>query len=186
MIYLTREEAMMAAGVMPAVMSEDSALDVYTQMTADIQNRLPIEMPVPMPLQDNQLNADNHMKAIAENGLGPADPRESNQVFWMKKAELWGVAEGDARGRLCANCVWYFNTKQITDAIKNGPAWDIKASDLPMDPKWADIESHPTAYCDLLEITCSPIRTCDLQAPGGPIDDVKNEALGLGLIQEES
>jgi len=46
---------------------------------------------------------------------------------------------------------------------------------LPLTPKWKDIESFPTAYCTLLDITCSPIRTCDFQQMGGPIDDEKFE-----------
>lgn len=189
MIYTTREQAMQAMGIMPAAemsMQEDTVLAVYEQATKIIQDSLPAEMPVPLPLQDNQINVDNHLIAINEYGLGPSDPRGDTSAFWNEKAIIWGIPEGDARGRTCANCVWYFNTKQITNAIQNGPAWDLKASNLPVEPKWADMESHPTAYCDLLEITCSPTRTCNVQAMGGPIDDVKSQALGIGLIQEES
>lgn len=140
---------------------------------------------IPEALLDNSINAKNHLKVIAENGLGPADPRESNISFWLDKAKKWQVSEGDARGRLCANCEHYLMTSFIDEAIKSGPALNIKASDLPLIPKWADIESRPTAFCTLYNITCSPIRTCDSQEMGGPIDDLKLQALSLAELAKE-
>ena len=125
----------------------------------------------PLPLQNNNLNIKNHLKTIKEHGLGPADPRKPNVVFWKDKASKWGVTEGDARGRLCANCEHYLNTSKIEECIDNGPAKDFKTSMV--DPSIADIESKPVAYCMLYEITCSPVRTCDIQKMGGPIDDEK-------------
>ena len=127
----------------------------------------------PMELQDNSLNIKNHLEAIKMKGLGPADPRVPNDVFWADKAEKWGVSPGDARGRLCCNCRFFVNTQQIKGCIDAGPAKDLKASALPLTPRWADIETKPVAFCVLLDITCSPIRTCDFQQLGGPIDDDK-------------
>jgi len=127
----------------------------------------------PLPLQNNKLNVKNHLTTIEFHGLGPADPRQPNEDFWRTKALRFGCSEGDARGRLCANCEYYVNTTQIEDCIANGPAYDLKASQLPITPKWADIESHPVAYCTKFDITCSPVRTCDEQEMGGPIDDEK-------------
>ena len=92
----------------------------------------------PIPLTDNSVNAANHLKAIAENGLGPADPTQSNQVFWQDKATKWQTTEGDARCRLCMNCEHFLATSFIDECIVNGPAIDIKASDLPLTPKWKD------------------------------------------------
>ena len=117
----------------------------------------------PLPLQDNKLNVKNHLKAIKDAALGPPNPLETNNEFWNKKAILWGVSEGDARGRLCNNCEYYFDNPEIRDCITNGPANDLKASALPLTPTWADIESHPVGYCTMWDITCSPIRTCDKQ-----------------------
>jgi hypothetical protein len=76
---------------------------------------------------------------------------------------MWGVTEGDARGRLCNNCEYYYDTPAIRDCIANGPANDLKASALPLVPPWADIEAHPVGYCEKWDITCSPIRTCNYQ-----------------------
>lgn len=134
-------------------------------------------MACPLPLQNNNLNIKNHIKTIKEHGLGPADPRQPNEAFWQDKAQKWGVSEGDARGRLCANCEHYIMTSDIEDCIENGPAKDFKTSMV--SPKLVDIESKPVAYCALYHITCSPTRTCDSQEMGGPIDDVKMKAIEL-------
>ena len=127
----------------------------------------------PLPLQSNSLNVKNHLKAIKEHGLGAPDPTQPNNEFWKDKAKKWNCSEGDARGRLCMNCRYYVNTSFIKECIDYYPAKDLKASDLPVTPKWKDIESKPQAYCTLLDITCSPVRTCDNQLMGGAIDDDK-------------
>ena len=82
----------------------------------------------PLPLQNNKLNIKNHLKTIKLHGLGPADPRIPNHQFWRDKAERWDVTEGDARGRLCANCEHFLQTTQVLDCIDNGPAKDFKTS----------------------------------------------------------
>jgi hypothetical protein len=141
---------------------------------ATLMSKKKVDLSVcPMPLQDNTLNVKNHMEGIKMKGLGPADPRVPNDVFWADKAEKWGVTPGDARGRLCCNCRFFVNSSDIKACIENGPAKDLKASALPLNPRWADIESKPVAFCVLLDITCSPVRTCDFQQLGGPIDDDK-------------
>jgi hypothetical protein len=130
-----------------------------------------IDERAPLALQSNKVNIANHLKAIKENGLGPADPRQPNIAFWQAKGKKWGITEGDARGHLCSNCEHYLATTDIQNAIDDGPAKNFKASDV--DPSLVDIESKPVAYCMLLKITCSPVRTCDEQELGGPIDDAK-------------
>lgn len=117
----------------------------------------------PVALQSNAVNIKNHLTAIEEAALGPANPLERNDAYWTDKAVKWGISEGDARGRLCNNCENYFDNEQIRSCIENGPAYDLKASKLPLTPPWADIEDHPVGYCNRFDITCSPIRTCDEQ-----------------------
>lgn len=131
----------------------------------------------PLPLQNNKLNIKNHIKTIKFYGLGPENPKESNDKFWKDKAQLWEIPEGDARGRLCANCEHYVMTTEILDCIDNEQAAKFKTSMV--SPKLVDIESKPTAYCTLHEITCSPLRTCNDQEMGGPIDDVKYKAIQM-------
>lgn len=140
----------------------------------------------PLVLQDNSLNVKNHLMVISEHGLGPSDPTQSNSEFWQDKATKWQTTEGDARCRLCANCEHYLSTTEINDCILAGPAKDIKASNLPLTPKWADIESRPVAICTLYNITCSPLRTCDSQEMGGPIDDIKMQAIKLAEAVSEA
>lgn len=127
----------------------------------------------PLPIQSVSLNIKNHLKAIEEHGLGAPDPTLPNDEFWADKARKWNCSVGDARGRLCANCGYYVNATVIKDCIDAFPVKDMKASQLPVTPKWKDIESKPQAYCTLLDITCSPVRTCDNQIMGGAIDDEK-------------
>lgn len=117
----------------------------------------------PIALQSNTVNIKNHLSTIKDHGLGPANPVEPNHEFWQDKAKIWKISEGDARGRTCANCEYYFDTPDIRDCIANGPANTLKASALPLVPAWTDIETHPVGYCEKWDITCSPVRTCDDQ-----------------------
>jgi hypothetical protein len=138
-------------------------------------------MECPLALRSTSQNIRNHVKTMKEHGLGPADPREKNTAFWQDKAKKWGVTEGDARGRLCANCEHYIETPSIQKCINEGPMKNFKTSMVPNDPPLADIESKPVAWCILYDITCSPTRTCDSQELGGPVysdqeyADMKNE-----------
>ena len=126
-------------------------------------------MDMPLCLRSNEHNIRNHLKTIKEHGLGPADPRKSNASFWQDKGKKWGVTEGDARGRLCANCEHYIETPSVQKWIEEGPAKKFKTSMVPHKPPLVDIESKPVAVCSLYDITCSPTRTCDSQEMGGPI-----------------
>ena len=117
----------------------------------------------PIALQSNAVNIKNHLSTIQDHGLGPANPVEPNHEFWQGKSKIWEISEGDARGRTCSNCEYYYDTPTIRDCIANGPANTLKASALPLVPPWADIEAHPVGYCEKWDITCSPVRTCDDQ-----------------------
>lgn len=139
----------------------------------------------PPAILDTKINVKGHLKAIADKGLGPADPTQPNDDFWNQKARNFGVLQGDARGRLCCNCKFYINTTQVKEWIMNTDTRNLKASDLPLKPKWKDIESFPQAYCTLLDITCSPIRTCDFQLMGGPVDDDKFQLPEYKALMDE-
>jgi hypothetical protein len=45
--------------------------------------------------------------------------------------------------------------------LSSGPGKQLKPSDLPVTPKWADIEGMPSAVCTRWNITCSALRTCN-------------------------
>lgn len=107
------------------------------------------------------INLANHMAAIEYAALGPADPREPNTVYWMAKSEIWEVPEGTARTRLCMNCAHYKNDPDTLECVASGPGGQLKPSELPVTPRWADIEGMPGAVCTLWGITCSALRTCN-------------------------
>jgi hypothetical protein len=45
--------------------------------------------------------------------------------------------------------------------IATGEGGTLKPSELPVEPRWADISGMPAAICTRWNITCSALRTCD-------------------------
>lgn len=115
----------------------------------------------PIASQFKYINLANHLVAIEEAALGPADPRQPSVPYWMDKMEMWDVSEGVARTRLCMNCAHYDNSPETLSCIATGDGGTLKASELPVTPRWADIEGMPSAICTQWHITCSALRTCD-------------------------
>lgn len=115
----------------------------------------------PIATQYKYINLANHLVTIAEAALGPADPREPSAAYWLDKQEVWGVTEGVARTRLCMNCAHYDNSPQTMSCLSTGEGGTLKASEIPVVPRWADIEGMPAAVCTQWNITCSALRTCD-------------------------
>ena len=115
----------------------------------------------PIATEFRQVNLQNHIICIDLANLGPADPRQPNEEYWKAKMKTWGVLEGEARSRLCMTCEHYIATIEMLDCIDQGNGATLKASELPVTPKWADIAGIPAGYCDRYNITCSAIRTCD-------------------------
>jgi hypothetical protein len=107
------------------------------------------------------INVGNHIQCIEMANLGPADPREPSNEFWAAKAKVWKITEGEARTHLCMNCEEYNDSPENMDCVSKGPGAKVKASELPVKPKWADIQGMPAAVCDRWSITCSALRTCD-------------------------
>ncbi|MGA1773146.1 MAG: HK97 family phage prohead protease [Flavobacteriaceae bacterium] len=110
----------------------------------------------PAPTFDDELNMANHLTCIEQANLGPADPTQPSSEYWQERAKEWLVSETEARARLCHNCEYYNNTPKMLDCITNS---GLKASDLPVDPKWADVEA-PSGFCTKWDITCTATRTC--------------------------
>ena len=130
-----------------------------------------MEQDCPVEAQYKEVNLSNHLLAIKLANLGPADPRQPNTLYWGDKMTLWGVEEGKARSRLCMNCVHYNNRPQMLACIAAGEGGTLKASELPVEPKWSDIPGMPSAICDLWNITCSAMRTCDNWDPARGFED---------------
>lgn len=115
----------------------------------------------PVGTMYRDINEKMHMECIDKAALGPADPRAPSTVFWQDKQTKWQVPEGTARTRLCMNCSHYDNSSEAMACLEAGEGKNLKASELPVEPRWADIEGMPAAVCTRWLITCSALRTCD-------------------------
>lgn len=114
-----------------------------------------------VPLLYPEINLANHLACIELANLGPADPRQPSVLFWGDKMVKWQVREGVARSQLCMNCDNYDDSEENLACIASQPGGQLKASDLPVTPKWADVDGMPSAICTRWGITCSGLRTCD-------------------------
>ena len=111
----------------------------------------------PVATHDDAVNMQNHLICIEQANLGPADPNADSNEFWAAKATLWNVSDAEARVMQCQNCEYYKNSPKMLDCIKSAT---LKASDLPVEPKWADV-ALPSGYCTKWDITCTSTRSCD-------------------------
>ncbi len=115
----------------------------------------------PVASMYKEVNLANHLMCIKMANLGPPDPRQPNTIFWGDKMAKWNVLEGTARARLCMNCEEYEDTPDNQECMRTGTGATLKASELPVTPKWADIAGMPAAICLRWGITCAALRTCD-------------------------
>lgn len=124
-----------------------------------------MEIDCPVEAQYKEVNLANHLMAIKLANLGPADPRQPSTLYWGDKMALWMVEEGVARTRLCMNCDYYDKSPEMLECIAQGEGGTLKPSELPVEPRWADIQGMPSAICTRWNITCSALRTCDNWEP---------------------
>jgi hypothetical protein len=123
----------------------------------------------PLPMTDKAANIANHMVAVEEANLGPASVTRPG-TFWMARADRLGITEQQSRSQTCSNCGFYVNTQGIKDCFTaNQQAGNIPLA-TEVNPTWENVP-NPAGYCVKYDITCTPTRTCDTWAPGGPIVD---------------
>lgn len=140
----------------------------------------------PAVTYDNELNMTNHLMTIAAANLGPADPSSPSDEYWSDMAEKWSVSKDEASARQCQNCEYYNNSPKILDCLKSAT---LKASDLPVTPKWTDVAA-PSGFCTKWNITCTSTRTCVSWEPGDEEEvmdktiKAKPDALKLGDFVE--
>ena len=138
----------------------------------------------PVPVMFPEINVANHIACIQYANLGPADPRQPSTEYWQVLMDKWNVTEGVARTRLCMNCAHYKNDTETMKCLETGAGAKLKASELPVTPKWADIEGMPSAVCSRWSITCSALRTCaDWENPN---EDPDNANVWFVTPDEES
>ena len=111
----------------------------------------------PVATHDDAVNMANHLICIEQANLGPANPNADSNEYWAAKTELWKVSDAEARVMQCQNCEYYKNSPKMLDCVKSST---LKASDLPVEPKWVDA-ALPSGYCTKWDITCTSTRSCD-------------------------
>jgi hypothetical protein len=165
---------------------EGKSIDYTKDYTEDEEVDTDFGAACPAATHDAELNMANHMVAIKQANLGPADPTAPSDAYWSFMAEKWMVSTDEARVRQCQNCEYYNNSPKVLDCLKSST---LMASDLPVTPKWTDV-SAPSGYCTKWDITCTSTRTCLTWEPGQEeeLDDMDdseenghiNEPLGGG------
>jgi HK97 family phage prohead protease len=115
----------------------------------------------PISITDSSINIANHLQCIQEANLGPANPSEPSDTFWSVMADKWLIPTEDARVRQCQNCDNYNNSPDMLECLQSST---FKASDLPINPPWADVDTS-AGYCSKWNIICSATRTCATWEP---------------------
>jgi len=112
-------------------------------------------------IRDVHVNLDNRNHAIDEYGYGPLSPKEDNEDFWNKKAELWKTTVDEAKKSRCYNCAAFNQTPKIVkdmgDAL--GPAGD------------KIVEKANLGFCEFFKFKCAGERTCDAWITNGPLKE---------------
>ena len=123
----------------------------------------------PLPMAQKAVNIANHKICVEEANLGPASVTNPG-VYWMQRADRLGITEAVSRRQTCANCAWYMDTTQIRDCWNKNEAMGNIPLATEVDPAWENVP-NPAGYCLRWDITCTPTRSCDTWAAGGPIVD---------------
>ena len=124
------------------------------------------EKKCPLATQDIKLNLANRQKAIDTASYGPANPKEPNEEYWIARSKTFNNTPEEAKTMRCGNCAAFNKTSRMLACIKEGIGEDAeevaKAGDL--------------GFCEIFDLKCASLRTCDAWVVGGPIQDkdVKN------------
>ena len=122
------------------------------------------ETSCPPATRDIRLNIANRQNAIDTADYGPLNPNESNEDYWVNKADMFKGDIEAAKKALCGNCAFFVQTKKMLDCIASGIGGDIK-------DEWDTIQAGDLGYCEAFDFKCAASRTCDAWVVGGPIVD---------------
>lgn len=112
-------------------------------------------------IDDVHANLENRNHAIDEYGYGPLSPKETNEDFWNKKAELWNTSVEDAKKSRCYNCAAFNKSPKILNSMADalGPAGD------------KIVEKADLGFCEFFKFKCAGERTCDAWITNGPLKE---------------
>jgi len=131
------------------------------------------EIKCPLPTQDIKENLANRQKAIDVAHYGPANPKESNEDYWITKAKIFGGSVKEAKTMRCGNCAGFNQTTKLIDCITKGIGMDAKEVE----------QAGDLGFCEIFDFKCASLRTCDAWIVGGPITDKTNlEQLKANLL----
>lgn len=119
------------------------------------------------------VNLENRNHAFDEYGYGPLNPKEPNDDFWKKKAEVFNTTPEEAKKSRCGNCAAFNQSKEIMKRIADGlgPAGNIVA------------EKANLGFCEMFKFKCAAERTCDAWLVNGPImEEAPVNNVGSGNI----
>lgn len=104
-----------------------------------------------MDIQYATENKENRDMVVNYWLLGPEiasnDPK-ANKDYWTKFAKVIGVEESEARRRLCANCEYFNNTRDMISQMEA----------IPLDKY--DMDGGGRGYCHKFDFICHNLRTC--------------------------
>ena len=115
----------------------------------------------PAATSDISLNLTNRQKAIDKANYGPANPNDSNELYWKKMAESWNISPSEAKTMRCGNCIFFNISPSMLDCIHKG---------LEGNPRITLVQDvGQLGYCEAFNFKCSALRTCAAWVVGGPI-----------------
>ena len=124
----------------------------------------------PIATKDVAVNLKNRQKAIDVAEYGPLNPKEPNDKYWKKIADIWDVTESEAKKQRCGNCAAFIQTSKMNKCIEDGlAAGDTKEN------AWDTIKAGDLGYCEAFDFKCASARTCSAWISGGPITDKNKE-----------
>lgn len=141
------------------------------ERSIEILNNIKAQLECPPATQDISINLANRQICVDKANYGPANPKLSNDDFWMEKAKLFNTTIDQAKTMRCSNCAAFIIKSSMISCIEKGVASEsIKEEDIAKDI----VNSANLGYCELFDFKCAGSRTCDAWLTNGPLTDKGN------------
>jgi hypothetical protein len=142
----------------------DRVTEVLTALIGSLETKAKNSCPI--ATKDVAVNLKNRKKAIDVAEYGPLNPKEPNDKYWKKLADIWDVSESEAKKQRCGNCAAFIQTSKMNKCIEDGlAAGDTKEN------AWDTMDAGDLGYCEAFDFKCASSRTCSAWIVGGPITD---------------
>ena len=98
----------------------------------------------------------NTKNAIENWNLGPMVMDSPDPAYWNKMAKVFNIPLEEAKAQICGNCVYYNNTKEVLNEMKN--QYPLNKYDVYNSP-------YHRGYCEALHFACHTTRCCQKWEP---------------------